>query len=574
MKTEFFVDYDLFDTTALQDAVVSSESNSQFADIVLMEENVLAPNYMTLEKNFSVLDGNMQEFPDEPDNLVYFSSEQSGADGTFANKQSVFVQFSENHASVGITLHFLPDYPVELEIYWYDISGNLKSKKTFFPNQIDYFCQNQVEGYGAIEIVFIRAIPLRNVKLQYIEYGTTLTFENDIIKTGKIVNEIDPISDKIKTDKLTFDFLDEKEEFNIGNIDGLHKVFQKNQKMHPYETLNGNKIPLGTFFLDENSTTKNLSKISAIDYKGMLANAIFYDGDMYDGVLAGEIIGKIMEAAGISDYIIDKDTANTLLYGTLKIQTCQKALREVLFACMSSINTSRQNGIEIYKQNRSVSGTITREKKFSTTLKTDGYVSDINVKYKTWFLEETESEIAKGTYGGETNVIQLSSPAANMRSNIGSIIKQTPYYVVLEISSYAQFEVIITGQKYVEEEFAALSSATHVKAGQTRTTKTFSGTLLNYERAKMVADNILNYYQLQQIIQTKQLAENEKAGDWVEIENSIKGYGNFVASIESLSIDLTGGYIATAKYRGYYKLLSNYYYADNELYSGEDVGII
>lgn len=574
MRTEFFVEYDLFDTTALQDAEEITESNASFADMSLLKNNIAAPGYGTLEHNFFVLDGSMDEFPDEPDNLAYFSSGQSNADGMFDNEQSIAIRFTENHTSIGITLHFLEHYPLEIKVIWYDLSGNRKDIKRYYPDSLVYFCKNQVEEYGRIDIVFLKALPYHNVKLQYIEYGTKITWGSDTIKSGKLVNDTDPISDKIKTDKLNFDFIDAENDFNIGNPSGLHKTFQKKQRMLPYEVVDGIKIPLGAFFLDSNSTTKNISKISAIDYKGMLSNTDFKDGRIYSGEPAGDIIDEIMETAGISEYEADEETRNTPLYGTLKIQTCQKALREVLFACGSIINTSHRIGIEIRKSNRKISGMILRGQKFSTTLQTDHYVSDINVKYKTWVLEEKVSEITKGIYGVGIHTIQLSNPAANLATNAGVIIKQMPYYVVLEISENVRTEIVISGQKYVGEELAVLSSIEHIKSGEVRSTKTFTGTLLNFESAKIVADRLLDYYQLQQIIKTKHLTHNEKAGDWIEIENPVKQHGNFVAAIESLSTDLTGGYISTAKYRGYYKLTSDYYYAGSEIYNGEEVGII
>lgn len=127
MKTEFFVEYDLFDTTALQDAVESTESNSSFADINLIKNKVSVPAYGTLEHNFFILDGSMEEFPDIPADLAYFSKdfvqandnyqycgseiyagdELGGAVEEIYKSQSVSVQFSENHTSYGVTLYFL-----------------------------------------------------------------------------------------------------------------------------------------------------------------------------------------------------------------------------------------------------------------------------------------------------------------------------------------------------------------------------------------------------------------------------------------------------------------------------------
>lgn len=574
MRTEFFVDYDLYDTTAIQDSEGTSRNNAAFGNLALLKNDADVPAYGTLEHNFFILDGTRKEFPDTPDNLAYYSSGQSGADGTFSPAQTLTVQFTENHTSVGITLHFLETHPLEIEIIWYDLGGAKKERKKFFPDSLVYYCQNQVEEYGRIDIVFLKTLPFHNVKLQHIKYGTTITWGNDSIKTGKLINDTDPISDKIATDKLTFDFIDISDEFNIGNPDGLHKTFQKRQRMLPYEIVDGIKIPLGVFFLDSNSTTKNISKISAIDYKGMLSNTDFKDGRIYTGDLAGGVIDEIMDAAGITEYVVDKATADTPLYGTLKIQSCQKALREVLFSCGSIINTSRRMGIDIHKADRGITHKIMRSQKFSTTIQTDHYVSDVNVKYKTWKLDSSISQITKGAYGVGTHTIQLSNPAAEMTTNAGRIIKQMPYYIVLEISSQARSDVVISGKKYVGEELAVLSSIEHIKSGEVRSTKTFSGALLDFEAAQRAADNILDYYQLQQIIQTRHLSAQEKAGDWIEVENTMKNHGNFVAAIESLSTDLTGGFISTAKYRGYYKIVSDYYYSGSEIYAGDSVGII
>ena len=73
MKTEFIVEYNLYDTTALQDARETSGSNAPFADIGKIKEDLPAPAYGTLEHNFFVLDESREEFTHNPKDLVYFS---------------------------------------------------------------------------------------------------------------------------------------------------------------------------------------------------------------------------------------------------------------------------------------------------------------------------------------------------------------------------------------------------------------------------------------------------------------------------------------------------------------------
>ncbi len=574
MNTEFIVDYNLYDITALNDAREESDSNSPFANLKLIKENIEAPIYGTLEHNFFVLDGTIEEFPDKPSNLVYFSAGQSRKDGTFQKEQSLTVNFTESHTSIGITLTFLDMYPVELEIYWYDLYGNLKARKNFFPDSLVYFCEYQVEEYWKIKIVFCKALPWHNVKLQYIKYGTSLKWDSSTIKSGKVINDTDPVSDKIATDTLTFDFVDKYDDFNPGNPRGVHKTFQRKQDMEAYEIVNGEKIVIGTFFLDSYSTVKNICKIKSVDIKGMLANTDFTDGRMYSGEKAGAVIREIMETAGITNYSIDTETADTTLYGTLGIQTCQKALREVLFACGSIVSTSRQMGLSIYKNEKTVRTMMKRGMKFETTIETDRYVSDISIKYKNWILEDKVSEISKGTYDAGTHMIQFSSPVAELSvSDGGKIVRQMPYYVILEVTAQAGTEIVISGKKYTGEELIATASVDKLKSGELRNAKVFSGTLLNFESAKQVANRLLEYYQLQQIIKTKYISSNEKAGDWVEIDNPISKHGNFTAAIESVTTDLTGGFISTAKCRGYYKVLTDYYMA-GEIYAGEEIGIL
>ena len=561
MRTEFFVDYDLYDTTAIQDAHESTDSNAAFGNINFIKRDIPTPTYATLEHNFFVLDGSRHEMLDNPTDVVYFSAELSSTNEFFSGEQSIDIKFTAKHSSIGITLHFTEFYPLEVEITWYDLFGIFKSQKTFYPDSLDYFCHNRIEEYGGLKIVFKRVLPYHNAKLKYIEYGTTITWGHDNIRSGKLVNDTDPISDKIATDKLTFEIVDAKDEFNLGNVVGLHKFFQRKQHLLPYEVVEGKKIILGAFFLDDISTQKNVSKLAAIDYKGMLGNADFKDGRIYNGDKAGGVIAEIMKAAGIEDYEVDQETANTPLYGTLKIQTCQKALREVLFACGSVINTAHRTTVQIRKQNRQITRKINRDRKFETTIKLGDYVSDVIVKYKTWMLEEKTSEITKGAYSVGVHTIQLSSPAANLITNVGTIVKQMPYYLVLRIDEEPRANIIITGQKYKSEELAAASMIEHIKAGEVRNTKNFTGTLLDFRNAQKVADSILEYYQLQLVLQTRNLAAEEVAGEWVEVENASKMHGNFEAAIESLSVDLTGGFIETAKLRGYYKFTKEYYYA-------------
>ena len=89
----------------------------------------------------------------------------------------------------------------------------------------------------------------------------------------------------------------------------------------------------------------------------------------------------------------------------------------------------------------------------------------------------------------------------------------------------------------------------------------------------MIAEKILDYYSLQLGLKIKILNEGDKPIDWAEVYNTNRNYGSYVAGFEKITTDLTGGFVSTAKLRGYYKLLADYYYT-GELFAGEEIGDI
>lgn len=572
-KTGFYADYGLFDTTARQDSALTTESNIDFGDISKAKDDITSEDYATLEKDYFILDGSMPEMPDTPQDVVYFSDVMSDENGNFATAPEFTITFTENHTSYGLTFYFVGDYPLEMTVLWFDLYGVRIGQKTYSIDSNKFFAQNQIENYGKIVVRFTKAKPYRYVKFRYIEYGTVITFGKGglPIESASLIEECNPISDKISINKLSYKVIDENDTFNIGNINGLHKVLQNGQESTAYEYVNDEQVLLGKFFLSKNETKSNVTSISCVDFKGLLDNNNFRDGAVYDGELAGNVIDAIMSTAGITDYTVTDEVRNTPLYGWLKIQTCRKALREVLFACGAVVDSSRSLTLDIYIPNRTVKHIVKRSRKFSTTVSRQDYVSDVSIKYPVYTLASNTSQIAKGHYTEGTYTVDLSSPASEMKIDNGLILKQTNNYVTFKVDT--EVDVIITGKKYNKEDLTITASVPKVSAGNIRNAKSFTCTVLNGTQAEVIAENILNYYDLQLKLKVKILNDGDKPVDWSEVENTVKSYGNYMAGFEKMTTDLTGGFITTAELRGYYKLISDYYYT-GELFTGEEIGDI
>ena len=153
--TSFEVVYDLKDTTALQDSVPSTMDNQNFAVESLLRDNIAFSDYGTLEQDYFLLDGSMPELPDEPEGIPFWTSELSDSNGNFKKNPMLTILFSENHTSTGLTFHFVGEVPLQMQIRWYDLTGNMIALKSFQPDMADYYARNLVENYGRLEIEFI-----------------------------------------------------------------------------------------------------------------------------------------------------------------------------------------------------------------------------------------------------------------------------------------------------------------------------------------------------------------------------------------------------------------------------------
>lgn len=570
--TSFEVVYDLKDTTALQDSIPSTMDNQAFAVESLLKDNTAFPDYGTLEQDYFLLDGTMPELPDGPEDIAFWSSELSDSEGNFQNNPLLIILFSENHTSTGLTFHFVGEIPVQFQVRWYDLTGNMIALKSFRPDNPDYYARNLVENYGRLEVEFQKAKPYRYIKLWGIDYGVVVTWGENDIKTASLVEETDPTSNTLKINKLTFQFVDKANEFNLANSEGLHKALQKKQHIEPYEIVDGERLFLGRYFLTTPGSDKSLAKMEATDYIGLLDDTDFKDGRVYNGEPAGDVLADIFAGTGIP-YELSEEVASTPLYGWLKIQTRRKALREVLFAAGAVAETARRDNVWIYKPSRLIQSDIPRSRKFSTATKQDTYISEVSIKYTEYSAGAEEKELVKATtYPAGVNEVKFSSPVSNLRISAGEIVEAKTNYIVFQLPEEAA--VTIYGKQYSKQDITVSSDVGQLKAGENPKAKSFSGTLFNYAQAKVISQAILDYYQLSLILNIKYLAGQERPGQWAAVENTLEGRGGYAAGLESIRTDLTGGYISTAQLRGYYKYTSEFYFAGTELYVDESVGEI
>jgi hypothetical protein len=561
------------DVTALADASVTTDDNQGIGSIELFAEQTEQKSYGTFELNQFVLDGSKSVLTENPKDIAFWNDALSKEDCTFETDPKITVTFQEQHTSAAITLYFEDEPPAELKITWYTIAGTKLITETFYPDSLIYVCNNQVQNYGKIEIEFVRtSFPQRYIKLQYILYGKYIIWDKDMIQTAKMQEDIDVTSATLSINEADISIVDMNNDFDAENENGAWNSVQKTQEVTLSEFNNGNMIPMGAFFIDDFSFSKNIAKFKLVDVVGLLDKYTFYEGQVYNNVRAGVILNAIFATAGIKKYVIDEEVGNTLLSGYLAIQTCRKALQQVCFACGAVADDSRSDTIKVYKPDRYVKSTVGTDRKFNgnTKVSLEKYISGVNIEMKNYALEEKNSDIYKKTLPAGDTKITFSSPylPSSITASVGTLKEVKTNYLIINMPDDGQCQ--ITGIKYANTTFSYEKRVDKIEAGETENIKKYSGcTIYNADILPDIAAYLLDYHALRKKVGMKYLVDLEQVGNWANI-NSIGGKTS-TTLIESQTLDLTGGFIATATCRGYSVVVTENYFAGVELYTGGDV---
>lgn len=563
-KTSCKVHMEFADITAVKDSNVSVNEMAAIGNLDLLKAKSDYPPYAFIDNNSFILDGSKTYLGEETQ--IAFISEVSMDNCLFENNPVMDIIFTQNHTSAGLTLYFIDEYPAEVKITWYDLNGVKIISRVFYPDKLSYFCKEQIENYGKLQIEFVRTrLPGQRVKLAYILYGASIEWSGDNIQSASLSEEIDITSATIPINTADVSILDSANDFELSNQKGTWKSIQKKQPLTITERLENKDISCGTFYLDTWKSQSNVVSFSLIDMLGLIDKTKFYDGRIYELEEAGAIIDEIMASAGVIDYSVSEEVASILLSGHIAICSHREALQQVVFACGAVAGCSRNGRIEIRMPDRSADRTIGADRKFmGTTIEIDEYVSGVSLAYSRYNLATEKSEIFKDILPAGDTLIEFSDPYTDITVNAGSLLVAKTNYAVVHMEE--EGECILSGLKYEKNEVTYTANVVRLEAGEEAKIISYNGcTLLNAARAKDVAERLLNYYQLRQIVNMRYLLEAERVGEWVNVRDK---NGTAVTGITSQTIDLTGGFIATATCRGYSKVVTELTYA-GEIYSGE-----
>lgn len=360
MATGVRIYFEAFDETAAQEAEFSSSGQSwvdygELTDGLYPDDpnedpsNPTLRRYVTGEKDAVTLDGGFRLFPDSPGiHMGYWSAALSGADGAFTAPPVLLCDFGDTlHTGVGITLHFdvstrLSDFTVQ----WFDADGAMLASKAVTVNTAEtVFVEQHVENYAEVRILCEKTdAPYRYVKIQEIEFGQRLVYDDSNLVSASVTEEADLSGASVPAGSLRFEVVDPHGRLDPVNPEGIFAYLRRGMALHVDFLLNHAKYPGGLYYLDtwEGSDT-GTAKMTAVDAVGRGDKS--YESGFYSAVTPAGALDDIAQAIGVSSH------AGTLpvksLTGYIPKLSIQEAISHVCVASGGYARVTREGALRL-----------------------------------------------------------------------------------------------------------------------------------------------------------------------------------------------------------------------------------
>lgn len=315
------------------DASVSAPGAQSFSEPENLPFGVDTVPIATCELNSWGLGGTHKLLRDKK--VGYWSLKMSGEDTKFETPPEITVSFDEQYTSLGIFLEFdtsVGDYCNDITINWYRGDTQLDSKD-FEPDSASYFCENTVQAYNKIEILFNgTSLPYRYVKLSKIIFGVSRNFDIDELTQVYVLQEVDPISSELSINTM---------DWKLHSRDVVDYIFQKKQPVEAYD----DETLIGVFYIDKSKRlASRIYEISCVDAIGVLNDSDF-PARMLVNKNAAELILEILNG----DFELDMDPTleDEEVSGLLAAGTRREAIQQVAFAIGAIADTSGSSSVVV-----------------------------------------------------------------------------------------------------------------------------------------------------------------------------------------------------------------------------------
>lgn len=317
---------------AAEGAEVTAQGQTQGSVLALLPfGNDDRKEYATGEHNMWVLNGTKAVYNGEQ--YAFWSEALSDDECYFNNPPEITLTLDNYYGSAGVDVDFgTSSFCYEIELLWYR-DGELISQKTFYPNELKYYCENKVENYNKITLRMLRtAFPRTRARVNGIYFGMARTFYRDQLRSVKMTQQINLVSTELPENVL---------DWQLNSAERVEYLFQFKQ---PVEAYDNDKL-LGAFYIKSSDRKgARLYAIKCTDAIGVLDEEAFPDA-YHEGKNALELAEEICTGFPV---IMGEQLKNKTVSGVIRGCTRRQALQQLCFAIGAVADTSGVQGIKIF----------------------------------------------------------------------------------------------------------------------------------------------------------------------------------------------------------------------------------
>lgn len=498
---------------------LSSLDSAPFTNFDNLKQNIDFPNYTNpCELYSTALDGSCLLLPENSANVGWWSDQISGEDGTFETPIEMAAVAKGLYSSEGLTFTFDEVngiYPDHINIRWYR-GEEMLSEMDFSPDSAKYFCQNKVDYYNKIVVVFYSInVPKNRLKVHGIEYGYGVEFSGKELMGVSVIQEISPLSDEISINTLDFELKSERDvEFSFKDRQTIETYFD-------------GKLKAKTFIRDFKRKTKNNWSISTEDYIGLMETSPFFGG-VYENVIAVDLLEDIFGSAKVPYTIQDGVFDGKKLSGYIPFTNCREALMQVAFAIGAVVDTSNRGDVYVYSFSDELSqkiplNRIMQGQSFSNETKMTAF--ELTAHQYRKIDESVVLYEAEKSGVGDNIFVKFSQPIHELSIINGEIDEDNcgANYAVIK----AQEGCVLSGKKYEHNQVIKKKINPLVLAADTENVISIrDATLVSANNVDKLLERCYNYYINNRIVNLKIVESKHKSNGGV-VKYGERKYGTF-----------------------------------------------
>lgn len=339
----------LINQEAQQSAELENTDYTTFSDPKSLFRQHTVKRYATYEQNMFKADGSMYFLPE---NAEEYWLDGYTCNDLFAGEMHIKFDFGCGKSDIkGLTIKFGECYPTKFSV----VTDNGASVD--FKNNEQIFKTDTVfDNTAYIELIITEmSVPNNRVRIDYIQFGLGLEYDNEWILNASNKTTISSINDDLPESEFSVTLHNDNQIFNVDNPASEINFLESGQRLNVtigYQLDNGSIewLQMGSLYVYEWSASDEKATIRAVDVLKFIDDD-YYKGQYYEnGITLYDLAVLVLTDAGVGndDYYLDTYLKKVIIHNPLPKVKHKEALQIIANAGRCVLDYDRYGRIRIH----------------------------------------------------------------------------------------------------------------------------------------------------------------------------------------------------------------------------------